>query len=200
MDTESRIQGAVFVQVSFLDSSHASLTAERCRRIGQSAFDLSINLTATPEDSFSKRRIDFFISHSWDDGSNAAGKFAVLMEVTRQFEMENGRKPTFFIDQFCLSFDEDSSVSNVGILPMCIMACDQMLVLYTASYQSCMCCMYQVQWRMYSRSIAAFDSKPAGLDQLRSAALLCRQTNMRWYRNDQHHPNHLHVERQRVEN
>ena len=43
---------------------------------------------------------DFFISHSWSD--DATLKYAKLQQVADEFEAENGRPPTFWLDKVCI--------------------------------------------------------------------------------------------------
>ena len=47
-------------------------------------------------------KIDFFVSHSWNDDGHA--KYKQLANVAEDFKRHNGRDPTFWLDAVC--FDQ----------------------------------------------------------------------------------------------
>ena len=46
------------------------------------------------------RKIDFFVSHSWDDCPG--DKTRALREFSAGFELQHGRRPTFWLDKVCI--------------------------------------------------------------------------------------------------
>eukprot|EP01046_Picozoa_sp_COSAG06_P027465 COSAG06_NODE_2428_length_6891_cov_11.077433_1_plen_1072_part_00 len=69
--------------------------------------------------------IDFYISHAWKD--DAAAKYRQLEVLAKRFYEIHGREPTF-----CLSLGAD----DLKCLPLFIMACSKLLVLYGVAYRT----------------------------------------------------------------
>merc|ERR1711865_1088640 len=84
--------------------------------------------------------IDYFVSHSWDHPS--AEKIQVLLKVSEAFEKRHGRKPRFWIDKFCA--DPADTESNSLLWPIYMMACRQVLVLYSDTYKDTLKCVYDL--------------------------------------------------------
>ena len=85
---------------------------------------------------------DFFISHSWSD--DATLKYAKLQQVADEFEAENGRPPTFWLDKVCI--DQSAIGDALRCLPVFEMACQKLLVLNGETYTSRLWCV----WELYT--------------------------------------------------
>merc|ERR1712203_1320439 len=48
-------------------------------------------------------RIDYFMSHSWYDDPEA--KWEALQQLVDEFQAQNGRLPTFWLDKVCMDQD-----------------------------------------------------------------------------------------------
>ena len=88
------------------------------------------------------RSQDFFISHSWSD--DATLKYAKLQQVADEFEAENGRPPTFWLDKVCI--DQSAIGDALRCLPVFEMACQKLLVLNGETYTSRLWCV----WELYT--------------------------------------------------
>eukprot|EP00448_Togula_jolla_P017584 CAMPEP_0170576200 /NCGR_PEP_ID=MMETSP0224-20130122/4264_1 /TAXON_ID=285029 /ORGANISM="Togula jolla, Strain CCCM 725" /LENGTH=437 /DNA_ID=CAMNT_0010899023 /DNA_START=114 /DNA_END=1423 /DNA_ORIENTATION=+ len=85
--------------------------------------------------------IDFFLSHSWyDDGDVKMQKLKALVE---SFRNRKGREPTFWIDKVCV--DQSRIADCLKVLPVNVMACSQLLVLFGKTYPDRLWC----AWELY---------------------------------------------------
>jgi hypothetical protein len=100
----------------------------------QSFYHLSRNV-------LSGEKIDFFISHSWsDDGEQGKRKFIRLKEVAESYRQKTGKYPTFWFDKVCL--DQTSLMEGLKVLPVNVMACKHMLVLFGNTYTNRLWCIW----------------------------------------------------------
>jgi hypothetical protein len=88
-------------------------------------------------------RVDYFVSHVWTDDPAGFEKFSTLLEVTKRFEATHGRKPTFWLDQFCAPRTMKPADSAL-LMPGTIMTCDRVLLLYTDSLRYRLWCLYEL--------------------------------------------------------
>ena len=124
------------------------------RDLGRSAAMAAIAATAaenqipnapTPpaQDPFSLSRlvapgesIDFFISHSWHD--DAQLKHRQLRLLVEAFKRRHGREPTFWFDKTCI--DQANIGDGLRMLPVNVMACERILVLWGPTYHERLWC------------------------------------------------------------
>ena len=115
---------------------------------GENFFDGSIRETnANLTDLFSCSRdvkqhekIYFFISHSWYDPH--CDKYTALKRVISNFFNEYKRYPTFWFDKVCINQHEISN--GLRVLPITIMSCEKMLILYGKTYLSRLWCVWEL--------------------------------------------------------
>jgi hypothetical protein len=93
-----------------------------------------------PLHAHEKKRIDFFISHSWSD--DAVAKFAAMEAVAASFLQNYGRYPTLWLDKVCI--DQDRITDGLKVLPINVTASHRMLVLCGASYASRLWCVWEL--------------------------------------------------------
>ena len=105
---------------------------------------------------FGHRKIDFFVSHSWDDCPQ--DKSLALTKFAARFEAQYGRKPTFWLDKVCI--DQKDTSRGVAALPINIGACRKMLVLMSKSYMKRLWCV----WELFS--IFTFCNKELALERI----------------------------------
>ena len=75
--------------------------------------------------------IDFFISHSWSD--DAGLKYQKIVEVNAQFEKENRRAATLWLDKVCI-IDQENIQDALRCLPVFEMACQKLLMTVGKTY------------------------------------------------------------------
>jgi hypothetical protein len=90
------------------------------------------------------KRVDYFVTHVWADDPAGFEKFSVLLEVTNRFEAIHGRKPTFWLDQFCAARNMKPAQSAL-LMPGTMMSCDRVLVLYTNNLRYRLWCLYELK-------------------------------------------------------
>ena len=84
--------------------------------------------------------IDYFISHSWKD--DAALKYAQLESLAKRFQEANGREGTFWFDKVCINQRDISE--DLKCLPIFVMACDRLLILYGSTYLARLWCIWEL--------------------------------------------------------
>jgi len=84
--------------------------------------------------------IDFFISHSWYD--DAKRKFAALQQIACHFKRMHLRYPTFWFDKVCV--DQAKISEALKVLPVHIMSCKTILVLFGETYLSRLWCAWEL--------------------------------------------------------
>lgn len=94
--------------------------------------------------------IDYFVSHSWednwldgDDGQatmHGMEKAMVLLAVTSRFEKRHGRKPRLWVSKFC---DSGSTSHEMKHMPIIMMVCDRVLMLYSDTFTTRLWCLYE---------------------------------------------------------
>ena len=77
-----------------------------------------------------RKKIDYFISHSWSD--NIDVKINKLTEFSKTFYTKHLRYPTFWIDTVCI--DQTDVLKGVSVLPINVGACDKMLIVMSKTY------------------------------------------------------------------
>lgn len=83
-------------------------------------------------------RVSFFISHSWSD--NGTLKFKAMSRVANEYFLTHGRYPTFWFDKVC--FDQKNIMDGLRLLPLNIMMCERMLVLYGETFSTRLWCIW----------------------------------------------------------
>ena len=63
------------------------------------------------------KKIDFFVSHSWQDDGHAS--YTALANVAEEFKRKFNRYPTFWLDAVC--FDQDNIANCLKVLPINVM-------------------------------------------------------------------------------
>ena len=102
--------------------------------------------------------IDYFISHSWKD--DAAQKYAQLESLAKRFQEANGRECTFWFDKVCINQRDISE--DLKCLPIFVMACDRLLILYGSTYLTRLWCI----WELYVFFATSVDSHRVQLQPL----------------------------------
>lgn len=85
-------------------------------------------------------QIDFFLSHAWVDDPEA--KFEALSDFVADFKRRCNRDPTFWFDKTCI--DQQRLADGLRVLPVTIMACDKVLMLYGHHYTRRLWCMWEL--------------------------------------------------------
>lgn len=87
-----------------------------------------------------KETISFFISHAWDDDGKQ--KYQKLKVVAESFKSKYGQYPTFWFDKVC--FDQNNISDGLKVLPINVMVCNKVLVLYGPSYPTRLWCIWEL--------------------------------------------------------
>ena len=85
-------------------------------------------------------KIDFFVSHSWDD--DPVKKCEMLRLFAEDFQSKNGRYPTFWLDKVCINQADPGNA--LAVLPINIGACKKMLILMSKSYVRRLWCVWEL--------------------------------------------------------
>jgi hypothetical protein len=101
-------------------------------------------------------KIDYFISHSWEDDSKI--KCEVLRLFSEDFKNKNGRYPTFWFDKVCI--DQNDPSNGIAVLPINIGACKKMLVLMSDTYLKRLWCV----WELFT--LFTFSNKEIAMERL----------------------------------
>lgn len=107
------------------------------------------------------RRIDYFLSHSWHDDPQA--KWQVLSKEAQDLARRRSRVASFWIDKFCI--DQDSIADGLRALPVNLMACSRVLVLWGPTYPLRIWC----AWELFT--VLAFTSMEVARERLVFRAL-----------------------------
>ena len=107
------------------------------------------------------KKIDFFVSHSWQDDGHAS--YTALANVAEEFKKLNHRYPTFWLDAVC--FDQDNIANCLKVLPINVMQCDKVLVLGGETYAKRLWCV----WELYT--IFAFKRQKDAIKMIQLACL-----------------------------
>lgn len=94
-------------------------------------------------------KVDFFMSHSWHDDCDE--KYIALAHVAEEFHIKHGREPTFWLDKVCI--DQANISDGLRVLPVNVMACQQMLVLCGTSYMKRLWCVWELFTLLAFRSM-----------------------------------------------
>lgn len=111
-------------------------------------------------------RIDFFLSHAWRD--DPAAKHAALSHVAEYFKTRKGRYPTFWFDKTCI--DQTNIGDGLRVLPMTVMSCNRLLMLYSPQYCERLWCV----WELFT--IMAFFTPEQALDRIEPVDISIFQT------------------------
>lgn len=84
--------------------------------------------------------VDLFMSHSWHDDAKA--KWGALVRVVTDFRARRGREPTFWLDKTCI--DQRNIGNGLRVLPINVMSCERMLVLWGATYAGRLWCVWEL--------------------------------------------------------
>jgi len=106
--------------------------------------------------TFEWDKIDFFISHSWEDDYKA--KWASLSKFSDDFYIKNNRFPTYWLDKVCINQKETSRALEV--LPINIASSKQVLILMSKTYLNRLWCI----WELYT--LFTFSSKELAMERL----------------------------------
>lgn len=106
--------------------------------------------------------IDFFLSHSWHD--DAELKWQALERVAARFRASHGREATFWLDKTCI--DQSNLADGLRVLPVNVMACRKMFVLWGSTYAQRLWCV----WELFT--MLAFASLEHVLERIEFASLL----------------------------
>lgn len=89
--------------------------------------------------------IDYFISHAWaddDDKQRKYLKFSALESFAESHREQNGEYPTFWLDRCCL--DTVRLEDSFKMLPVNIMKCKKMIILYGENYFKRLWCVWEL--------------------------------------------------------
>eukprot|EP00947_MAST-08B_sp_MAST-8B-sp1_P004270 g4270.t1 len=90
--------------------------------------------------SQSKKKIDFFLSHSWHDSPEA--KWKAIKAVKDGFRASTGREPTFWLDKICI--DQSNIGDGLRVLCINVAACRQLLMLCGKTYVHRLWCVLEL--------------------------------------------------------
>merc|ERR1712025_654234 len=82
------------------------------------------------------------MSHSWHD--NASTKWARVKDFATEFQRKRRRFPTFWLDTVCI--DQKYIADGLKVLPVNVMACHKVLVLFGNTYPDRLWCV----WELYT--------------------------------------------------
>jgi hypothetical protein len=85
-------------------------------------------------------QVDAFLSHSWYD--DLEQKWEALQRWAKNFEREQGREPTLWIDKFCI--DQSDISAELPCLPIFLASCRKLLVLQGDTYLSRLWCVVEI--------------------------------------------------------
>lgn len=126
------------------------------REMGNEAERSKIYSLSQPADP-RKKKIDFFISHSWLD--DAKWKEEALSKFAEDFKKRHFRYPTFWFDKVCI--DQNNPSDGIAVLPINIGACEGVLVLLGPTYMSRLWCI----WELFS--LFTFCNRELALERLK---------------------------------
>ena len=87
-----------------------------------------------------KEAISYFISHAWDD--NGGLKYQKLKALAESYKSSYSRYPTFWFDKVC--FDQANISDGLKVLPINVMSCQKLLVLYGKQYSTRLWCIWEL--------------------------------------------------------
>lgn len=90
-------------------------------------------------------RIDFFLSHSWQD--DPTQKLQIVQSVADAFQAQHGRMPSFWLDAVC--FNQLNIAASLKCLPVNVLSCKKVLALAGPTYVSRLWCI----WELYTRLV-----------------------------------------------
>ena len=102
-------------------------------------------------------KIDYFISHSWED--DPVLKCKALKSFSDRFRLKHGRYPTFWFDKVCI--DQNNTSNALAVLPINIRSCQQMLVLVSDSYMKRLWCV----WELFT--LFTFSNKELAMERIK---------------------------------
>lgn len=85
-------------------------------------------------------KIDFFVSHSWDDDS--VSKCRALRQFMEQQRRRHARFPSLWLDKVCI--DQRDSCNALAVLPINIGSSKRMLILLSPSYLKRLWCVWEL--------------------------------------------------------
>jgi len=112
-------------------------------------------------------KIDFFISHSWDD--DPVLKCSLLKKFSLDFKDRNGRWPTYWFDKCCI--DQRNPGNALAVLPINIGACNKFLILMSESYLHRLWCVWEVF------TLFTFCNKELALERIELLPLVDKSNN-----------------------
>ena len=83
---------------------------------------------------------DAFLSHSWKD--NGTNKFAALSEWAKNFNDQEGRYPTLWLDKACI--DQQDISNDLLCLPIFLAGCKHLLIIAGRTYAQRLWCIMEV--------------------------------------------------------
>ena len=89
-----------------------------------------------------KRRWKELGLHLGRPKSGEVEKYKALLSIARDFEDARGREPVFWIDAYCI--DQANIASSLKFLPVFVVACEQVVVLYGPSYFGRLWCCWEL--------------------------------------------------------
>ena len=79
------------------------------------------------------RRIDYFISHSWDESEAIKKqKASALKNFAREFKSKHGRFPRVWLDKVCIN--QKNPGLGISVLPINVVFCKKLLIVATGTY------------------------------------------------------------------
>lgn len=106
---------------------------EKCLNCTEKEKERLFNLaTQVPPIKWEDNKIDYFVSHSWDDDPEQ--KWEALKKFCSDFFKKNKRYPTLWLDKVCI--DQRNSAKALEVLPINIASSKKMLVIMSSTYLS----------------------------------------------------------------
>ncbi len=108
-------------------------------------------------------KVDYFISHAWDD--DAMQKYKIVKEigdnmVKRNMVTMTSRKPTFWFDKVCIDHSAEAEAMSLAVLPINLSKCRKVLILLGEKYLMRLWCI----WELFS--IFVFANKELAMERV----------------------------------
>lgn len=123
--------------------------------------------TSVPRIKLEHQKIDFFVSHSWED--DYSQKWEALKAFSEKFFVKNKRYPTLWLDKVCI--DQRDTSQALEVLPINIASSKKMLVVMSNTYIERLWCV----WELFT--LFSFCSKELAVDRLEIIFLKPKSSN-----------------------
>ena len=136
--------GRYNVRIYYVDiNTLESLLEISPRALGDNVFEKERIFSLSKPFSFNgifTKKIDFFISHSWED--NYQQKYNALRLFFNAFKDRHKRNASVWLDKVCIN--QQKPGEGLAVLPINIAACDKILVVLSKTYLRRLWCLWEL--------------------------------------------------------